>query len=272
MKKQSILYIILIGLISSLLYVFFTKEEHIIKKETQQVVIQNVIVNSQKEFLYPKQTIDQIVEHEIYAFSYNETHEQANWVAYKLFPHSVNNLVKRKDNFRKDLKVVSGSATVNDYKKSGYDRGHLAPAKAMSFSKETMSESFFMSNMSPQKPSFNRGVWKRLEEQVRKWIFISDSLYVVTGPILKDPLGFIGENKVTIPSAYYKSIIRFKKGKMIGLGFILKNKKSSKKLSEFSVSIDSIEKVTGIDFFEKLNLNKQNDVESNNDYQFFIKK
>ncbi|MFT4576219.1 MAG: endonuclease G, partial [Polaribacter sp.] len=137
---------------------------------------------------------------------------------------------------------------------------------------ETMSESFYMSNMSPQNPSFNRGIWKKLEGKVRNWISISDSLYVVTGPVLNDSLGFIGRNTVTMPRAYYKSIIRFKNNEMFGIGFLLKNEKSSRDLKSFSVSIDSIEKITGLDFFENLTDAIQNKIEKNSNFAFFIHK
>ena len=248
----------------------------VVKKiETDTSIHIDSLVNEnlkQHFFLLPKFDKDQIVKHQLYTLSYNEKHEQANWVAYRLYENSINDAIKRKDNFRSDPKITSGSASVKDYKKSGYDRRHLAPAKAMSFSKETMSESFYMSNMSPQKPSFNRGIWKKLEEKVRSLVTVSDSLYIVTGPVLKDSLSFIGDNRVTVPKAYYKAIIRFKNNELFGVGFLLKNQKSSKELNTFSVSIDSIEKVTGIDFFYKLNIEVQNRVESNFNYSYFIQK
>lgn len=223
------------------------------------------------DFHLPAKGISQIIQHTIFTLSYNEQHEQAEWVAYKLFKNSINNSVKRKDNFRQDPLIVTESATLSDYKKSGYDRGHLAPAKTMSFSKQTMSESFFMSNMSPQKPSFNRGVWKRLEEKVRQWIQVSDSLYVVTGPVLKDSLGCIGKNNVTIPNAYYKVVIRFKNKNLTGIGFLLNNKKSSERISTFAVAIDSVEEVTDINFFYKLNVEEQDRIEKNTSLDSFLK-
>ena len=244
-------------------------------KDDIEFIKEDSISNSKKsytDFLLPELTKSQIVVHQIYTLSYSEKDEQAEWVAYKLFKNSINNSVKRKGNFRKDLKVITGSASLNDYKKSGYDRGHLAPAKAMSFSNETMSESFYMSNMSPQKPSFNRGVWKKLEEKVRSWISISDSLYIVTGPVLSNPLGKIGENMVTIPNSYYKSIIRFKNNELFGVGFLLKNEKSKNELASFVVSIDSIEKRTGLNFFYKLDSVVQNRIEQNSNYQYFLQK
>ncbi|WP_347173786.1 DNA/RNA non-specific endonuclease [Polaribacter uvawellassae] len=223
-------------------------------------------------FLYPKFENNQIIKHQLYTLSYSEKDEQADWVAYKLFKNSINNSIKRKDNFRKDVNVITGSATLKDYRNSGYDRGHLAPAKSMSFSDITMSESFYMSNMSPQIPSFNRGIWKKLEEEVRSWISISDSLYVVTGPVLDNPLGKIGESRVTVPRCFYKTIIRFHKEELFGIGFLLKNEKSNSSVSSFSVSIDSIEKVTGLDFFHQLDIAIQNQLESNSNYQYFLQK
>lgn len=224
------------------------------------------------DFIQPASTQNQIVNHLQYSFSYSEKDEQAEWVAYKLFKNSINDSVKRKDNFREDLQVVTGSSTLKDYRNSGYDRGHLVPAKTMSFNDLTMSESFYMSNMSPQYPSFNRGIWKKLEEEVRSWISISDSLYVVTGPVLNNPLGRIGESQVTVPRYYYKSIIRFHKEELFGIGFLLKNEKSNSNVSSFSVSIDSIEKVTGLNFFHQLDITIQNQLESNSNYQYFLQK
>lgn len=276
MIKRILLFIVII-LLCAFADSFFSDNKQVktdfkIEQEPEKI---DSTLNSEKKpfnFLYPASTKNQIVNHIKYSFSYSENDEQPEWVAYKLFPNSINDDVKRKDNFRNDLKVITGSASIKDYKKSGYDRGHLAPAKTMSFSPETMSESFYMSNMSPQNPSFNRGIWKKLEGKVRNWISISDSLYVVTGPVLKDSLGFIGGNRVTVPRAYYKSIIRFKNNEMFGIGFLLKNEKSSRDLKSFSVSIDSIEKITGLDFFENLTDAIQNKIEKNSNFAFFIHK
>ena len=270
MKKNKIL--LLLGIILTLLAIYEYNKDESNKKVVETNEKNRKESSIQLDLLLPKSTGNQVIQHTIYALSYNETHEQADWVAYKLYKNSINDSVKRKDDFRIDPKVITSSATLSDYKKSGYDRGHLAPAKAMSFSKETMSESFYMSNMSPQKPSFNRGIWKKLEEKVRSWIHISDSLYVVTGPVLKNPLGFIGKNKVTIPKAYYKVVIRFKSNKLSGIGFLLDNRKSSKSINSFAVAIDSVEKITGINFFYKLKLEVQDRVEQNSKFDSFLNK
>ncbi len=111
---------------------------------------------------------DTIIDRPGYALGYIEYHEQPAWVVYHFTKEeAVTKAVKRSDDFREDPEIPTGSATLADYRRSGYDRGHLAPAADMAFSVRTMSDSFYMSNMSPQKPAFNRGIWKNLEAQVR---------------------------------------------------------------------------------------------------------
>ena len=127
----------------------------------------NYYYSSSFDFTWPAYSQkDAIVEHEYYTLRYNEKTEQADWVAYTLKKVNLDNSkFKRTDNFREDPDVKTKSATLADYKGSGYDRGHLAPAADFAWTKNGMSESFYMSNMSPQQPDFNRGIWKKLEER-----------------------------------------------------------------------------------------------------------
>jgi hypothetical protein len=119
---------------------------------------------------------EQIISHTAYLLSYNEEHEQANWVAYMLTSSKLGSGLERSNRFLEDPLVASGTATNADYAKSGYDRGHLAPAADMSWSMQVMQESFYYSNMSPQLPGFNRGIWKKLEEKVRDWAAVRYTL------------------------------------------------------------------------------------------------
>ena len=195
---------------------------------------------------------EQIVYHAGFTLSYNEIHEQASWVAYELTANELIKKVNRSNNFKKDPKVKTGSALPSDYLRSGYDRGHLAPAADLSWSLTTMKESFYMSNMSPQKPGFNRGAWKKLESYVRQWAYENKSIYVVTGGILNTVQSSIGESNVGIPSYYYKVILDYSQPEIKGIGFILPNTSSSRPLQNFAVSIDEVERRTGIDFFYNL--------------------
>jgi len=195
---------------------------------------------------------DKIITHTGYSLLYNETHEQANWIAYDLTAEETNKLFERTDNFISDPKVKTGTASDKDYEGSGYDRGHLAPASDMGWSSTAMAESFYYSNMSPQTPSFNRGIWKKLEELVRTWAVENNTVYVVTGPVLTNGLQTIGPNKISVPNYYYKVILDYSEPNIKGIGFILPNIGSKEQLQYYAVTIDSVEKFTGIHFFPLL--------------------
>ena len=196
---------------------------------------------------------DRIIRHEYYTLSYNEEFEQADWVAYELTRREVLGSVKRDDRFRPDPLVASGSASLEDYKGSGYDRGHLAPAGDMKFSESAMSESFYLSNMSPQDPSFNRGIWKGLEALIRQWAYTYQTIFIATGPVLnKQDYPRIGPNRVAVPGFYYKVILRVGEEAPLAIGFILPNSKSSFPLASYTVTVDDVEILTGIDFFPTL--------------------
>jgi endonuclease G len=203
-----------------------------------------------------------IVHHTAYSLLYSEEHEQASWIAYELTSEETDRKFERSNKFLVDDAIKTGSANDGDYKGSGYDRGHLAPAADMSWSKQTMLESFYYSNMSPQDPSFNRGIWKKLEELVRTWARENNSLYVVTGPILSDNLPTIGSNKVSIPSFYYKVLLDYSQPDFKAIGFIIPNQGSKADLSSFAVSIDKVEQLTGLNFFPNLPDQQENALES----------
>lgn len=205
-----------------------------------------------------------VVQHQHYTLSYVEEHEQAEWVAYELTEAEVrSNVADRTDDFREDPFIVTGSASLNDYRRSGYDRGHLAPAGDMGFSQEAMSESFFMSNMSPQNRAFNRGVWKDLEEDVRDWAVANSSLYVVTGPVFGSNPKKIGENGVSVPDYYYKVLLDYQEPEVKAIAFLLPNENASESPRAFAESIDNIEAYTGVDFFPELPDELEEKLESN---------
>ena len=206
---------------------------------------------------------DTIIDRPGYALGYIEYHEQPAWVIYRLTKEqTLTKAAKRGNDFKEDPEVPTGSATLADYRRSGYDRGHLAPAADMAYSFKTMGDSFFMSNMSPQKPKFNRGVWKDLEAQVRDFAITEQDVYIVTGPILpKTKTVTIGSNKVTVPTHYYKIVYdRTPPEKMIA--FILPNDGSDRPLQDFAVTVDAVEAATGLNFFSAVPQPKQEQLES----------
>ncbi len=196
---------------------------------------------------------DTIIRHRGYTLSYNSKYKQSNWVAYLLTrpSTSLRTRFQRGEFFAPDP-MIAGTDFSVDYQKSGYDRGHLAPAADMGYSMETMVQSFFYSNMSPQLPRFNRGVWKKLEMQVRNWAVQFDSLYVVTGPIFDSIMPTIGPHRVALPKAYYKVLLQKRNGNWEGIGFILPNSNNKVDFIDYATNIDKVEEITGLDFFWRL--------------------
>jgi endonuclease G len=206
------------------------------------------IQTKSEEFYWPKGKNEQVIHHTAYSLSYLEEHEQSEWIAYRLTKEllKIPNVQRAKE-YRSDPNISTGSAVHSDYTRSGYTRGHLAPAGDMAHDRTTMQESFFMSNISPQKRAFNNGIWKELEETIRDWAFDYGELIIITGPLLDKPVKKIGKNRVSVPHAFYKIIYAEDQEKMIG--FIIPNQLSEKPLSEYTVTVDSIESLTKIDFF-----------------------
>ena len=209
-------------------------------------------------------TADQIVERRGYALGFSQKHKQALWVSYRLTASEVTNaVVSRADfSFEFDPQIKGGSATLEDYRRSGYDRGHLAPAADMKWDAQAMRESFLLSNISPQVNAFNGGIWKRLEDWCRGLAVRRGVLNIVTGPIFPEDEEHltIGASKVTVPKFFYKVVYdETPPGRMIG--FIMPNK-ANKNIYKFAVSVDEVEEATGLDFFNKLPFEVQEKLES----------
>lgn len=229
-----------------------------------QLIGSDTIKNFSKTF-YPKyKRKELVVKHLGYTVCYEEKFEQAKWVAYRLTAEMCNNnKEERKDDFREDKAIKTGSALPEDYKKTGYDRGHLCPAGDMAWSEIAMSESFYMSNMSPQDPKFNRGIWKKLESQVREWAKQEEEIYIVTAGVLEKGLPTIGEkNKVAIPKLYYKVILDVYGTEKKAIAFVMPNAGSKESIFDYAVSIDSVERLTQINFFPALPDVIENNLES----------
>ncbi len=222
----------------------------------------------------------QIRAFQYYTLCYRKSYEQAEWSAYCLRDFMLQKNVKRTNDFRPDPQIEGGSATLADYKKSGYDRGHLTPAGDMVFDKEAMSETFYMSNMCPQAAAFNRGIWKDLEDQVREWVRLYGAAYVVSGPVLSKPASeysFIGESKVAVPELFYKVILVpiYQDGAeqvspeecadLIAIAFVIPNKACEGDFWRYAKSVDETEEITGLDFFPLLEDDVENRVEADCD-------
>lgn len=229
----------------------------------------------------PSSNSGEIINHSYYSLSYLEEHEIPEWTIYftnksripvwnaisnKYILPDGSTPALRTDNFRPDPKVKNETANYLDFKGSGYDRGHMVPPADMQFSKIAISETYYYSNISPQTPSLNREIWRKLEQQVRKWTLEYDSLIIITGRVTKDPitnedisLGRIGPNKVIVPAFFYKVIIDVKRKSSIAI--VIPNKRHEGELLDNICSIQDLERITGVDFFYKLSEEEEIDFE-----------
>ena len=203
-------------------------------------------------YILPSSTTNTVVFHNYYGLSYNESEEQAEWVVYELKRSHLTSDDRKRPYFIEDPKIASNSADWRNYKNSGYDRGHLCPAGDRRFSEAAYNETFYTSNISPMKRDFNAGVWNRLEMRVRQWTRKYDSVYVITGGVLKKGLPSIGDESVSVPEAFYKIIARGAPGSLETITFLMPHQETDRSLTDFQVSIDLVEEKTGIDFFREL--------------------
>jgi endonuclease G, mitochondrial len=215
----------------------------------------------------PTSTSNQIIHHEFYSLSYVEKQEQAEWVAYQLRSEMIKSIKFDRPFFIEDPLVKTNSADWRNYKKSGFDKGHLCPAADMKFSKKAFEDTFFTSNISPQKHDFNDGIWNTLESKVRYWAEKYGSIYVVTGGVLTNNLDHIGKENVAVPKFFYKVLLDTSRSEYKMIAFLVPSEKSDKPLYDFVISVDELEKMTRIDFYPNLPDEIESRLEKKSDYK-----
>jgi endonuclease G len=195
---------------------------------------------------------EQIIFHTGHAVSYNKNWKIPNWVSYELTIDETIGEEKRHSKFIPDPFVEEGIATTADYRNSGYDRGHMAPAADMKWSNAAMKASFYLSNICPQHPKLKHRRWKELENKVREWAIADSAVIVICGPIVGESPECIGNNNVVVPHAFFKVVLSLHKKRPEAIGFIFDNAYCTLPLRSYIVSVDSVETVTRLDFFSPL--------------------
>lgn len=212
----------------------------------------------------------QIITREGYTLSYNESRRIPNWVSYELTSQEADGQVPREKGFYQDPEVKGNQATLQDYKYSGWDRGHMAPAGDMKWSETAMYESCYLSNICPQNPDLNGGRWRILEEKCRDFAGDYSSVNIVCGPIIEDGrYGFIGDSKVVVPDAFFKVLLVRHGDQYESIGFYFKNEPAPQSLRSYSCSVDEIERKAGMDFFSNLSDDIEDSLESRFSYAFW---
>ncbi len=259
-KTKNPLYIIIVLLIAGVAHYYNTYAEKApaVLSSPAKEVIQTSAGKLPKDIEIPApltEAEEQIIAHDGYTVSHNPSWLIPNWVAYELTKKETEGTVKRSDKFIPDPQVKGRAATTEDYKGSGYDRGHMAPAADMKWSTYAMAQCFYLSNICPQNGNLNKGDWKELEEKGRAWAIQYGNLYIVCGPIVEKEHPTIGRNKVAVPQRFFKVFLREKDASgeyPSAIGFLFENKAGSRPLRSYAVSVDEVERCTGIDFFPTL--------------------
>ena len=195
----------------------------------------------------------QIIQRTGYTLSYDAKNKTPQWVAWELTKEETRGNQERTNDFQPDPDVMGAKVVTYDYSGSGYDRGHMAPAGDMKWSKKAMQESFYMSNICPQDHNLNTEDWNDLEMKSREWARRYGKVYIVCGPIYKGTRNeYIGDHWVKVPDAFFKVILINDTRKQAALGFYFENEAGERPLSEYLVSVDELEELTGLDFFSAL--------------------
>jgi endonuclease G len=201
---------------------------------------------------HPEGKSGPIIEREGYAVQYNSDCRTPYWVSYLMKDSDLVPNVTRKDDFRPDPELRVPQAALSDYKNSGYNRGHMARAGLFTKSKKLMSESFILSNIIPQDAYMNQsGAWRRLEDFEFGAIKSKKEVSIVSGPLNGPNDQRIGQNEVCVPEYVFKVLYQ-ESPKPSAIAFIIPNFRTNIKFTEYAVSVDELEKATGIDFLPEL--------------------
>lgn len=187
-----------------------------------------------------------------FSLSYVEQFELPEWVSYELTVDMMNKPKYNRDqDFNPDPAIRTGSGHYRDYKGSGYRRGHLVPSGDMAWNKEAMDATFLLSNVAPMRQEFNDGIWLELENNVRDWSRKYGDINVVTGPLFNGTTTTIGENQILVPRYFYKAVFTIQDSVPMAVAFLFDQEQQTfSVLGDYVVSIDSLEKLSGIDLFE----------------------
>lgn len=212
---------------------------------------------------------EQVIVHAGHSLVFSTEHEQPKWTAHIVTHDIVTGNLARVDTFLPDPQVPN-TDLFSLYWNSGYDRGHQVPSADMRWSQRAMTETYEYSNICPQRPEMNRGAWADLEDWGRRYVHYSgERAFVLTGPVLEKGLPTLpvpgGSHHVSIPRLFWKVIADLDGPDMKAIAFVMPNAGSDMPTVSFAVSVDSVETLTGIDFFTVLDDATEARIESMSD-------
>ncbi len=216
----------------------------------------------------PPDTPSQIVKYPGFEISFNPDVHQPNYVVWELTAEESEATGKRESKFAPDPDV-KGCATLNDYRGSGFDRGHMIPAADVKWSDDAMQASHYLTNIVPQDHRLNSGPWASLEGLCRNWACRDSAIIIVCGPVLTDrmPRTIGKDNKIPVPERFFKVVLAPYTTPMHGIAFILNNGYVEGGVQAAATTIDQVEAITGFDFFASLPDSIETEVEQQCQFQ-----
>lgn len=236
--------------------------ENDFKSESNKESSPTIDINDLDKVSIGKKLPSVLKDYEGFTVSFNPENKTPNYVAWILQGHETEGATARSNNFWTD-KDLKGCPDTRDYSRSGYDRGHMCPAGEQKWSDQAMQHSFVMANICPQKHELNTGAWKTLEDKERVWAKRDSAIVIVAGPLYDtSDTETIGNNKVRVPSAFFKVLLAPYATPMRAIGFVYPNMKCDGNMEAYAVSVDDVEKMSGFDFFSSLPDEIEDDIES----------
>lgn len=212
---------------------------------------------------------DCIIEHEGYVVCYNDRLLIPDWVAWELTSDESYGRFPRSQGFAADPEWRGMQADDSDYRGSGWTRGHMAPAGDMKWSEQSMRESFYLTNVCPQNAGLNDGSWKWVEEKCRDLARRYEKVWICCGPIVNDGCKTVGSSGVAVPDAFFKVVLMETDEGYEGIGFVFRNSNERQMAEDCCMSVDEVERITGLDFFPALKDDVEDEVEAGYEWRVF---
>ena len=198
----------------------------------------------------------EILKHPGFTACYNSATQQPDWVSWEITPETVvyDGNVSRCDEFLPDPLASRPTATTFSYSRTGYDRGHMAPAADFRYDQTAQDETFFLSNICLQEHNLNEKTWFELEKRCRFWCknFYKTPLLLAAGPFFDEDPARVGRDALPVPSGFWKVVCKFDRGNWEAVGFVFPNEALDDDFRNYAVSVDEVERLTGLDFYPTL--------------------
>ena len=206
----------------------------------------------------------ELASREFFSLCYDPALKVPLWKGHEIKPEHLQRAAARPAHFHRDNALAGPIARNEDYRGSGFSRGHLVPAEDLAWSGASIRSTFVLSNAVPQRQQVNAGKWRQLEAAVRGVAACSDAVFVFSGPVFSTAeIEYIGAGRVAAPTHFFKVALALAEGRKTMYAAILPNAPTAgEPLSHFTTSVEEVQRLTGLDFFAGLDDEEERRLES----------